>query len=119
MDVHADGPAAPSTRFRAWVWGSLALLPISFVFAFVAGEGIATLLGPSDDARPPLWIMGIALTTAALVFALPLLLTAWLSGRAAARGERAARAPLLVGVIVVASFILVNVASGLLVLTIG
>ena len=67
MDVHAHRPAAPATRFRAWAWGSLALLPISFGFAFVAGEGIATLL---------------------------------------------------VGVIVVEIFILMNIASGLLVLTI-
>lgn len=87
--------------------------------AFVAGEGAASLLGESDGSTPPIWVMGVALALAALVFALPLLLTAWASARASASGESGARVPLIVGGVIVGLLILVNVASGLLVLTIG
>lgn len=119
MSINANQPASQTTRNRAWAWGSLALLPVSFGLAFVAGEGIASLLSGSDAVAPPLWVMGVALTVAALIFALPLLLTARFSSRAAASGEVGARAPLIVGAILVGLFIIVNVVSGLLVLTIG
>lgn len=116
MDANTNPRAAHD---RAWAWGSLALLPISFGLAFVAGEGAASLLGASGEAAQPLWVMGVVLTVAALIFALPLVLTAWFSARAAAHGEPGARVPLIVGIAVVGAFILVNIASGLLVLTTG
>ena len=119
MSNTPNQPASRTTRNRAWAWGSLALLPVSFGLAFVAGEGIASLLGASDEVALPPSVMAIALTVAVLVFALPLLLTAWFSSRAAAAGERGARAPLIVGATLVGLFVLVNLVSGLLVLTIG
>ena len=114
-----DRTFSGTTHNRAWAWGSLALLPVSFGLAFVAGEGIADLLGVTSGTTPPLWVMGTALGVAALIFALPLLLTAWLSSRAAAASEPGARVPLLIGALLIGGFLLVNVVSALLVLTIG
>ena len=108
-----------STHYRTWAWGSLALLLVSFGLDFVAGEGVASLLGATDGVTPPVWVMASALAVAAAILALPLLLTAWLGNRAAAAGEPGARVPLPIGAILVGLFILVNLVSGLMVLTVG
>lgn len=114
-------PRGATRHYRVWAWWSLILLPVSLALAFVVGEGIPVLFGTPDDAAsaPPLWVMAIALTAAALVFAAPLLLTWHFTNKAAAASEDGARLPLIVGSALAGLFILANLASGLLVLIFG
>ncbi|GAA1141148.1 hypothetical protein GCM10009606_20800 [Nocardioides aquiterrae] len=97
---HADSPD-PVRR----AWWSLLLFLVSFVAAFVVGEGLVTLYGyDSTDADVPGWVLLAAGLPACLVFAAPLLLT-W---RLARRAGPAGRAPLLVGAVVVGVFLAQN-----------
>ena len=108
-------------RYRRRAWWSLVLLPVSLVLAFVVGEGMPGLLGATIDetTTPPLWVMAVTLVAAAVVFALPLLLTWYFGAKSAAVGEQGAWMPLIVGAAVVGLFVLANVASGVLVLLFG
>ena len=86
---HVD-PSVPARR----AWWSLLLFVVSFVAAFVVGEGLVSLYGyESTDPDLPWWVPLAAGLPACLVFAAPLLLT-W---RLARRAGPAGRTPLLVG----------------------
>lgn len=97
-------------------WWSLVLFPVSFVAAFVVGEGIPAVLGyaePSLDTTP-WWVIALAVTAAIVVFLLPMLAVAHFSRAATRAGDSNGRAPLIVGLTLVAAFVLLNLASGLL-----
>ena len=103
---HADRPD-PVRR----AWWSLLLFLVSFVAAFVVGEGLVTLFGyDAADTDLPWWVPLAAGLPACLVFAAPLLLT-W---RLARRAGPAGRTPLIVASVVVAGFLVQNLAQGLL-----
>lgn len=109
-DARLDG--RHSTR-RAW-WSLLGFAP-SFVLAFVVGEGLISALGyPTGDAvTPPLWAILVAGVPALVVFALPAVLGVHFGRRALAQGDRSARVPMTVGVVVAAGFVLLNLVSGI------
>lgn len=109
--------ANPSgSRDTRWAWWSLALMPLAFVAAFVVGEGIPAWLGYDVAAAgPPWWVIAIALLSALVALAMPMLVTGLLSRRAAAAREPGAWIPLIVNASIVAGFALVNVVSGLMV----
>ena len=94
-------PSAPARR----AWWSLLLFGVSFVAAFVVGEGLVVWYGyESTDPDLPWWVMLAVGLPACLVFAAPLLLT-W---RLARRAGPAGRTPLLVGSLFVAMFLAQN-----------
>jgi MFS family permease len=81
-----------SHRTLRQAWWSLLLFPVSFVVAFVVGEGIPAWLGypePSLDSTP-WWVITAAVVPALLIFAAPFLVTAHFSRKAVA-GRRAVR----------------------------
>jgi len=118
-DAAGTTPRHDSRSGVGAAWWSLALLPLSFVLAFAAGEGVASLAGAGDSTSPAWWVMALALVLATAIFACPLLLTARYSNRAATRNGRGARAPLIVGIVVTGLFVVANLASGLMVLVVG
>lgn len=114
MTHAAQHTSRPDPARRAW-W-SLLLFLVSFVAAFVVGEGLVTLYGyDSADTDLPWWVPLAAGLPACLVFAAPLLLTWWLARRAGPAG----RTPLLVGSLLVAGFLALNLAQGLLAAVVG
>ena len=108
----ASGPARRSLH-RAW-W-SLLLFPVSFVLAFVVGDGIASGFGYSEPSldSTPWWVITLAVGTALLVFAAPLPVTAHFSRKAVAEGEQSGRLPLIVAGVAVGGFVLLNLAGGI------
>ncbi|MFN8193914.1 MAG: hypothetical protein U0R80_06465 [Nocardioidaceae bacterium] len=114
MSHRSAGRARRSPLRLAW-W-SLALFPVSFVLAFVVGEGVPALLGHPDPSlhATPGWVIAAAVVPAVLVFAAPFVVTQVLTRRAAAAGEPNARQPLVVAAVVVGAFVAANL-GGLLV----
>lgn len=107
----AHSERADNAYRRAW-W-SLALYPLSFVAAFVIGEGILSLLD-ADSSDPAIWQVFVAATPALAVFVIPGTL-AVLHGRKAARlGHPSGMVPAIVGATIGLGFVLLNVASYLL-----
>lgn len=111
-------PAAHGSGHRALrqAWWSLLLFPLSFVLAFVVGEGTPAWLGypePSFDSTP-WWVILLAVLPALLLFAAPFLVTVHFSRRAVAEGDQGGRLPLIVAAAVVGGFVALNLVSGLL-----
>jgi hypothetical protein len=106
------------TLRRAWI--CVACIPVAFVLAMVAGEGLIDALGyPSGGPDPPLWaalLVGIPMT---LVGMTPAVL-AFIYGRQAGRerSSRSARAATIVGA-VVATYWVVTFVLGLLQRAVG
>lgn len=114
--VQVAAPEAGSRDVRR-AWWSLALFPLTFVAAFVVGEGLATLYGYStgDTAEAPVWVMLAAGGPALLVFVLPAVLAVVFARRAEREGDRGGRVPIWIGVGLAAAFVLLNVVQGVLV----
>ena len=112
------GPHDHRDRHYRRAWWSLALYPVTFVAAFVIGEGIHSML--TDDARDAaFWEVLLAATPALLVFVIPGIL-AVTQGRAAMRlGRRDGRVPAVVGAAIGIGFVGINVASYLVGLVVG
>jgi hypothetical protein len=85
-------------------WWSLGLFPVSFVAAFVVGEGLFAWL---DDGvgDPAIWIIIVSAVPALLVFALPGLLTYRLGRRAVRLGRSDGMKPVIIAGILAASFV--------------
>lgn len=120
--THSIGstPSAPAAPTGApWVrraWLSLLLFVVSFVAAFVVGEGLASAYGyPSGEEDVPAWVAAAAGLPACAVFAAPTLVTWLLARRAARQGDPSGRVPLLVAVGIALLFL----AQNLLVLVAG
>ena len=116
----AGQSAHPTPADRAYrrAWWSLALYPVSFVAAFVIGEGLASALG-GDSGSLAWWEALLAATPAIIVFVLPGVL-AVLFGRSAVRLGRAdGRNPAIIGAVIGLGFVALNVASGILMLLFG
>ena len=103
---HSDEPAVWVRR----AWWSLALYVVSFVAAFVVGEGLAGAYGyPSGEDTAPPWVALAAGLPATIVFAAPVL-AAWLLARRA-HGAPGARAPVLVAAGIALFFLLQNLLA--------
>lgn len=112
--AHSD--EADSVYRRAW-W-SLALFPVSFVAAFVIGEGLISMLTDDvDDAA--LWEMLVAAVPAMVVFAVPGVLAVVLGRKAMRLGRPEGRWPAIVGAVIGVGFVLQNAAAYLLGLLFG
>jgi hypothetical protein len=91
---------------------------VSFVLAFVVGEGLITL--QTGDLRDPTFVeVLLAGVPALLVFVVPGVLAVVFGRRAVRLGRPDGSAPALVGAIVGLGFVALNLASGLLGLLLG
>lgn len=108
VDVHAD--VAHDLRLA---WLSLLLYPLSFVAAFMVGEGLAALMGyPSGGSESPPWFVPmLAGVPALLVFVLPGLLSLKFGRRAARAGAESAMLPAIVGMLVALGFVGLNLLA--------
>lgn len=112
--VHSD--AANRAYRRAW-W-SLALYPVSFVAAFVIGEGLYAVFA-RDQGSAAWWEILLAAVPAILVFVIPGIL-AWTMGRRAVRlGRSDGNGPAAVGAAIAVGFVALNLLSGVLQLILG
>jgi hypothetical protein len=125
MSAHTAPPAAtgPTARPQADVayrraWLCLLLYPVTFVLAFVIGEGLVTL--QTDDIRDPTFLEGLlAVVPALLVFVVPGVLAAWQGRRAMRLGRCDGSAPAAIGAVVGLGFVALNVASYVVGLLLG
>lgn len=122
MSVHAAPSTSPrrtpadAAYRRSWL--SLLGYPVSFVLAFVVGEGLTTL--QTGDLRDPTFVeVLLAGVPALLVFVVPGVLAVVFGRRAVRLGRPDGSAPALVGAIVGLGFVALNLASGLLGLLLG
>ncbi len=104
-----QGPRSHTPLARAWI--SIALVPVFFFAAFVAGQVIYALTGydPSAGATPPLWA-----DLAAAVPFLAIVLIPCVAG--VVYGRRAARAGVRAGLVPAAIAALLGVGAVLLVI---
>jgi hypothetical protein len=97
------------TAYRR-AWWSLALYPVTFVAAFVIGEGLYSAL-THDQGDAAIWQVLVAGTPALLVFVIPGVLAA-IQGRKAMRlGRRDGQVPAIVGAVVAILFVGQNLLS--------
>jgi hypothetical protein len=96
--------------FKAWI--AVATIPIGFVVSMVVGEGIISMLGyEPDDEDPPAGALALAGGAGIAVFLVPCV-AAWVLGRRAqASGEPQGNAPALVGAMVGAAFVALNLVG--------
>jgi hypothetical protein len=99
----------PRTR-RAWI--AVWTIPVGFVLAMVVGEGLAAALGyESPDEDAPAGVMALAGGAGIVVFLIPCV-AAWVLGRRArAAGEPQGATPALVGAVVGAAFVAMNLVG--------
>lgn len=85
---------------------------MSFVLAFVVGEGLYALLGSEpDDATEPLWVALVAGVPAIALFLVPCAAAVWFGNRARAEGHRAGLLPLVVGAVLGLWMLVMNTVS--------
>lgn len=113
---HTPSTLSPEEADRAYrhAWWSLALFPASFALTFVVGEGILSLL--TDGTEPAVWQILLAAVPAVLVFVLPALVTVQLGRRARRLGRPDGLVPAIVGGSIAVGFVVLNIASFVLVL---
>lgn len=109
---HPDVTASRLTR-RSW-WSLLGFVP-SFFLAFLVGEGLIAAMGyPVGDTSPP-WGLAVAATVPALiVFVLPAGAAIHFGRQAVRRGDRRARVPMTIAVVLAVGFVLTNALAPLL-----
>ena len=116
MPRSRNNESADRAYRRAW-W-SLALYPLSFVAAFVIGEGILSAF-TDDPADAAFWQVLLAGTPALLAFVVPGLL-AVMQGRKAVRlGRTDGRTPAIVGAVIGIGFVGLNLVSYIVGLVVG
>jgi hypothetical protein len=112
--LHSDS----ANRAYRRAWWSLALYPVTFVAAFVIGEGLYSVFN-GDQGNAAWWEILLAATSAILVFVIPGIL-AWTMGRTAVRlGRTDGNVPAVVGAAIAIGFAGLNLLSGLLQLIVG
>jgi hypothetical protein len=91
-------------------WWSLALFPVSFVAAFVIGEGLFSWL---DDGvgDAPIWVIVASAVPAFVAFALPAVLTYRLGRRAVALGRPDGMTPAITAAGLAAAFVVMNLVA--------
>jgi len=111
-------PDQPAARAYRRAWWALGAYPISFVAAFVVGEGLYTWVGGDEDGAP-IWAIVAAGLPALVVFALPGAAAVVLGRRAMRLGRPGGRLPAIVGATIAAAFIALNLLSYLAQLVLG
>lgn len=99
-------------------WWSLALYPVSFVLAFVTGEGLLSAVA-DDVENPALWEVLVAGPPALLLFVVPGVLAVWQGRKAVRLGREDGKVPAIVGAVIGIGFVGLNLVSGLAMLLFG
>lgn len=104
-----EGPRSSTPLARAWV--SVALVPVFFLVAFAAAQGIYALTGydPSAGATPPLWADVAAGLPALLILLLPCAAAVAYGLRAYREGARSGLVPVVLAALVAAGGVLLVV----------
>jgi len=122
MSAQRTAPQAttrsPADRAYRRAWWSLALYPVSFVLAFVTGEGLLSLVA-EDPEDPVFWEVVAAGVPAIIVFVLPGVLAVWLGRTAVRLGRQDGNVPALIGAAIGIGFVGLNVVSGLAMVLLG
>lgn len=106
----AGDQSSVAARTYRQAWWAVALYPVSFVAAFVIGEGLYTWFGGGDDDTPA-WAVPAAGTPALLAFVLPGVAAVVLGRRAMRLGRRDGRTPAIVGAAIAVGFVGLNLLS--------
>jgi hypothetical protein len=109
-------PSPPDHEERAGrrslrnAWISVAAIPVAFIVAMVAGEGLASLMGYDSGSGElaPLGVMLTAGVAGVLVMVAPAVCAAWFGLRARRQGVASGIVPAVVGIVVGAAAILSN-----------
>jgi hypothetical protein len=113
----ADHSDSADVAYRR-AWWLLALYPVSFVAAFVIGEGILSAI-TANNSDPAFWQVLVAGTPALIVFVIPGILSVRQGRKAMGLGRQDGRVPAIVGAALAIGFVGLNVASYLVGLVIG
>lgn len=109
---HTSPTATAPTR-RAWL-SLLGFVP-SFGLAFLVGEGLVSAMGYEVGVDQPPWPVAIAATVPALlVFVLPAIAAVHFGRQALRLGDRRARVPMTIAVVLATAFVLLNALAPLL-----
>ncbi|GAA4729541.1 hypothetical protein GCM10025782_30640 [Pedococcus ginsenosidimutans] len=103
-----------STRHHdlTMAWVAVASIPVAFVVAFAVGEGLYALLGyKPEDATEPLWVMLVAAVPAIVLFLVPCVAAVWYGNRARAQGRHVALLPMVIGAVLGAWMVIINIVS--------
>jgi len=85
---------------------------VAFVAAFAIGEGLYALLGyKPEDATEPLWVMFVAAVPAIVLFLVPCVAAVWYGNRARAQGRHVALLPMVIGAVLGAWMVIINIVS--------
>ncbi|KRE95136.1 hypothetical protein ASG76_05480 [Nocardioides sp. Soil774] len=107
----APGATAPTRR----AWLSLLGFVPSFGLAFLVGEGLVSAMGYDVGSDQPPWPVAVAaVVPALLVFALPAIAAVHFGRQALRLGDRRARVPMTIAVVVATAFVLTNALAPLL-----
>lgn len=95
---------------RAWI--AVALIPLSFILAFVVAEVLYSLMGyqPSGNTIP-LWVDLVASTVAVVVFLVPCTAAVLYGRRAQIDGDRRGLIPLVIGACAGVGILVLTVAT--------
>jgi hypothetical protein len=93
-------------------WVAVASIPVAFILAFIVGEGLYALLGyKPEDATEPLWVLLVAGVPAIVLFLVPCVGAIWYGNRARAQGSHAALLPMVIGAVLGAWMVIMNLVS--------
>ena len=107
---NAEAPRAPS-GFIGLAWIAIAAIPVFAVLAFVVGEVSLSVLGHPSGGDAPLWVSLIADLAAAVVALIPCVAAVVLGRRARGAHERNALAPIVIGALAAAGWIVLIVVT--------
>ncbi|MGZ4436701.1 MAG: hypothetical protein ACXVWU_08120 [Nocardioides sp.] len=90
-------PGAPedSSLRRAWI--GVVTIPLFFMLAFAAGQGMYALLGYKPENLVPLWVDVVAAVPTVAVFLVPCVAAVLYGVRAERAGDRRALVPAAIG----------------------
>lgn len=93
---------------RGWI--AVALVPVFFILAFAAGEGLLAALGyPGGNA--PAWATVVSDMGALVVVLLPCLAAVWFGRRARREGERRGLVPAVIGTLIGLGWLVLTVIT--------
>jgi hypothetical protein len=103
-------PDAASTWLTR-AWGGVALVPVFFLLAFAAGEGLYSAFGYSSGGTAPVWVEIIVLVAVLAICLVPCVAAAYAGQRASGAGDRRGRIPAAIGLLAGAAWIVMSLVS--------
>lgn len=93
-------------------WTGVLLVPLFFLIAFAAGEGIYAVLGyKPENADAPAWVVVVASGLILLIALIPCVAAVFFGWRTSKGGDRRGALPAVIGVVVGMALMVLTVAS--------